>query len=109
MAASAPTERMAQILGVPFTAKGDVPENRHTLLERMARIAVVDKAGKLMGREALADAIATPVRTMRSYTTAERGMPDVVLIMTARALRKHAAAAIEQAERIEAMLAGDAE
>ncbi len=87
-----------------LTQRANLPEKRHTLPERMARLAAIEAAGRLMGKAALAAGTGIPERTMRSYANAERGMPDLPLRMTARALRKHAADAIALAERVEAML-----
>jgi len=63
-----------------------VPEKRHSFADRLHRVMALDKAGDLVGKAVLADAMGMPVRTLRSYSAVERRLPDAALIEAAQAL-----------------------
>lgn len=63
-----------------------VPKNRRNLDEAVRRVLALDKAGALIGKGVLADAMGMPVRTLQSYTGVNRRLPDAALISAAKAL-----------------------
>lgn len=68
-----------------------VPQKRHTMTQSLQRIGALERAGALIGKGALAEAMGVPERTLRSYTSVERGLPDVALRSAADALEARCA------------------
>lgn len=90
-------------------AVASVPKNRHTMGEAIRRVHALDKAGDLVGKAVLADAMGIPVRTLRSYSAVERRLPDAALIEAADALEAKCAEIAAHAALLRGLAKGEVE
>lgn len=72
-------------------ASSAVPEKRHSMADKLIRIRALDEAGLLIGKAELARKMGVPERTLRSYTSVERRVPDAMLAAAADAIDERCA------------------
>ena len=84
-----------------------VPENRRSMAEAIVRIRALEQAGALTGKARLAELMAMPERTLRSYMQVERRMPATVLAAAAAGLDAYCAEISAHAAKLRELAGGD--
>ncbi len=79
----------------------NVPEKRHSPFARaLARTVGLQKATDVLGQAKLAEGLGVAPRTLRSYLSVERGLPNAALTGAAAMLEQHAAEATALAGKL---------